>query len=137
MTHTFDNCSHRPDYASEAEHNRDCPGEPTWPAREPEETTWCQVGDEWAGPHGTLIHRRYGVTGAGVEYWGFGPRGSANLTGRKIVRIARTLATVKTALELEGPALEALVKLRAELEAKHPEDRDVWGPYVDAVERAL
>jgi hypothetical protein len=94
---------------------------------------WQQIEPgRWVGPYDTLIT----MQGRDGEYWGYGPAGS-NFSGRKIVRIARSLATVKAALEVQAPALEALVKLRATLEAKHPEDRDVWGPYVYAVERAL
>jgi hypothetical protein len=97
-------------------------------------TTWQRVGpDRWIGPHGTVIT----IQGRDGDYWGYGPRGSANGSGRKIVRIARSLSTVKAALEREAPGLLALVKLRAELQAKYPEDRHAWGPLVDTVERAL
>ena len=162
MTHTFENCSHRSDYASEAEHGRDCPAleyrpypdgmiiseqdkGQVWPPAD--KTAWASRLNEalsapawqqiepgrWVGPYDTVIT----MQGRDGEYWGYGPAGSANMTGRKIVRIARSLPTVKAALERDAPALLALVQLRAELEAKHPEDRDVWGPLVDAVERSL
>jgi hypothetical protein len=99
-----------------------------------EVTTWRIVAaGRWVGPYDTLIT----MQGRDGEYWGYGPRGSANGVGRKIVRIARSMSTVKAALERDAPALIALVKLRAQLEDKHPEDRALWGPLVDAVERAL